>query len=278
MDSLYVQSIADRLIVFGLALLAALVAGTLTLILIYLIIIYLRLKKREKISLEMVTLEVRISKENEIKIDAAEQMFNSFSSLKKSGLFSFLDLDDVIAWEIIAKKSEIRFYISTPSRLIDLVEKTIYGYYPTADIRKVDEPNIFQEEGKVVFGNLATKEISYLPIKVYKDLPTDPLAAITAALSKMGDDEGAAIQILIRPAPDKWKKLGKSYISSTKKNEANPEKATFRTDPKVLEKIDDKCTKSGFETTIRFVVSANTKEVADMHLKNIMTSFSQFNS
>ncbi len=269
--------VIDRLVTIGLALVAALLAAGLTLIIFYLILIYLRLKKREEISLEMVTLEIKLPKENEIKIDAAEQMFASFSSLKKSGWLSFLDLDDVLAFEIVGKKADIRFYVAAPARIIDLVEKTIYSYYPNADIEKVDEPNIFSEEGKVAFGALVSKEAAYLPFKVYKDLSVDPLNPITSAVSKMGEDEGAMIQILIRPAQSKWQKLGKSYVASTKKNEANPEKATFKTDPKTLEKIEDKCTKPGFETCIRFVVSAKTKELAQMHLRNIKTSFAQFN-
>ena len=278
MDPIYYQIFLDRLITIGLASLAAILSAGLTLALIYLMIIFLRLKKRERISLEMVTLEVKLAKENEIKIDAADQMFSSFSSLKKSGFFSFLEVDDVISFEIIGKKAEIRFYVSAPARIIDLIEKTIYGYYPTADIKKVDEPNIFSERGKVVFGALVEKEASYMPIRVYRDLPTDSLSAITSALSKFDNNEAGIIQFLIRPADSKWKKSGKNYVSSTKKNEANPEKATFKTDPKVLEKIDDKCSKSGFETTIRFVVTAASKEMADTHLNNIKNAFTQFNS
>lgn len=278
MEQINYQIFIDRLITISLAGLAAILAGGLTLILIYLVIIYFRLKKREQISLEMVTLEVKLSKENEIKIDAADQMFSSFSSLKKSGFFSFLEVDDVISFEIIGKNAEIRFYVSAPVRIIDLIEKTIYGYYPTADIKKVNEPNIFSEQGKVVFGALVQKESSYMPIRVYRDLPTDSLSAITSTLSKFNNNEAGIIQILIRPAGPKWKKIGKSYISSTKKNEANPEKATFKTDPRVLEKIDDKCSKSGFETTVRFVVTAPSKEIADTHLKNIKNSFTQLNS
>ena len=278
MDPLSFQIFTDRLITVGLAILAAALAAGLTLVLIYLVIIYFRLKKREELSLEMLTVEVRISKENEIKIDAAEQMFASFASLKKSGVWSFLDVDDAIAFEIVGKPSDIRFYVSAPAHIIDLVEKTIYGYYPSCDIRRVDEPNIFTEDGKVAFGGVHIKESSYLPIKLYKDLGTDTLSAVTSALSKMGDGDGAVIQVLIRPAGSKWKKEGKSYVSSTKKNEANPEKATFKTDPKVLERIDDKCSKPGFETMIRFVVSSKTNDMANTHLKNIKTAFSQFNS
>ncbi len=278
MDPIYYQIFLDRAITIGLASLAAVLAAGLTLVLIYLIVIYFRLKKREQISLEMVTLEVKLAKENEIKIDAAEQMFSSFSSLKKSGFFSFLEVDDVVSFEIIGKKAEIRFYVSAPNRIIDLIEKTIYGYYPTADIKKVDEPNIFSEQGKVVFSSLVQKEAPYMPVRLYRDLPTDSLSAITSALSKFDDSEAGIIQILIRPAQSKWKKEGKSYVSSTKKNEANPEKATFKTDPKVLEKIDDKCSKSGFETTIRFVVTAGSKEIANSHLSNIKNAFTQFSS
>ena len=278
MNLLAYQIFVDRAVTVGLAILVSFLAAGLTLVLIYLIIIYMRLKKREQISLEMATVEVKLPKENEIKIDAADQMFSSFSSLKKSGIFSFLEVDDVISFEIVGKKSEIRFYVSASARIIDLVEKTIYSYYPNADIRKVDEPNIFSEEGKVSYGALVVKEGAYLPIKTYRDLPTDSLAAITSVISKISEKEGAIIQILIRPADSKWKKTGKSYVSSTKKNEANPEKATFKTDPKMLEKIDDKSSKSGFETTIRFVVSSPTKDMADLHIKNIKTAFAQFSS
>jgi len=278
MESFYLQPFIDRLIAFGLAILAAFLAAGMTFLFIYFLIIYSRLKKREQMSLETSTIEVRLPKDNEIKIDAAEQMFASFASLKKSGWFSFLDLDDVLAFEIVGKRADIRFYVSAPTKIIDLVEKTIYGYYPSADIKRVDEPNIFTEDGQVAFGALTTKESSYMPLKGFKDLPTDPLAAITSALSKMGDDEGAIVQILIRPAGSKWKKQGKSYVASVKKTEANPEKATFKTDPKALERIDDKCSKPGFETAIRFVVCAKTKEMANLHLRNIKTAFSQFNS
>ena len=278
MELSYFQTVFDRLINLLLAFLAALIAGGTTFIIFYLLVIFSKLKKRERASLEMLTLEVRLPKDNEIKVDAAEQLFSSFSSLKKSGFMSFLGVDDVIAFEIVGKKSEIKFYVSAPTKIIDLVEKTIYSYYPQADIKQVDEPNIYSQEGKVAYGALATKDYPYMPLKTYKEIPTDSLSAITSSLSKMDEGEGAIVQILIRGANLKWKKLGKSYVSSVKKNEANPEKATFKTDSKTLEKIEEKCSKPGFEVVIRFVVSAKNNEVAHMHLKNIKNAFVQFNS
>ena len=73
MDLTSLQTISDRLITLGIATLAALLAGVATFLFFYAAILYSRLKKREQMSLEMVTLEVRVSKANEIKVDAAEQ-------------------------------------------------------------------------------------------------------------------------------------------------------------------------------------------------------------
>ena len=191
---------------------------------------------------------------------------------------SFLDIEDVVVFEIVGKNADISFYVSAPTKIIDLVEKTIYGYYPSADIKHTDEPNIFSEEGRVEYCALVQKTYPYFPLKTYKELATDSISSITSSLSKMDDGEGAIVQILIRPASKSWKKSGKAYISSIKKTEADPEKATFKTDSKTLEKIDEKVTKQGFESTIRIVVSAKNKDAASIHLKNIKSSFFQFNS
>ena len=228
--------ILDKVIFILLSILFLILSGFLIFLAFYLITLLVKLKKREKASLEMITLEVKVPKDNEIKIDSAAQMLSSFTVFKKSGFFSFLDVDDTIAFEIVFKNSEIRFYVSAPSKIIDTVEKTIYSYYPSADIQKTEEPNIFTENGKVEFGALVLKKDNFFPLKTYKELPTDPLSEITSALAKLQNDEGAIIQILIRPAGSKWQDEGKSYVASKKKKESNPEEATFKIDQKSLEK------------------------------------------
>ncbi len=279
MDQALFDGVISRLIFFGFVVIGAIIASLLTIGFTYLLVIYIRLKKREQMAYEMITLQVIVPKDNEIKVDAAEQMFASFSSLKKSsGWLSFLDVSDAMAFEIVGTKSDIRFYVSAPSKIVDLVEKTIYGYYPSADIKKVDEPNIFTEHGKVAFQAMKASKETYMPLKTYRDIPNDTMAAITSALSKMDDDEGAIIQILIRGADSSWKSEGRSFISSTKKKEADPNEATFETSQKTLEKIDEKTSKPAFETMIRIVVSAKNSDTADAHLRNITNAFTQFDS
>ncbi len=263
---------------FAIAFLAVTLFLSGVLLLSYFLFLWWKYRNREKQSLEYVLLQVAVPKENEIKIDAAEQMFSSLASLTHGGWFSFLKTQEHLSFEIVGKPGDIRLYASVPNKLRDLVEKQIYGMYTGAEIKEVDEYNLFDEKGKVAFASFVLKNANFYPLRVFKDLPIDPLSAITTSLAKMQEGEAAAIQILVTPASGKWKKLGKSYISSIKKNESNPEKAKYNTDPKVLEQIDNKTSKPGFNTVIRIVVSSSTLEGAKMHLHNLETVLSQFTS
>jgi len=245
----------------------------------FVLLLWFKYRDREEKSLKSILLEVSIPRGNEIKIDAAEQMFASLHNLYAGGgLRSWFKAQDHVAFEIVARKEDIRFYVSCHEDLHDLVEKQIHGAYPGAQVKLVDEYNIFTETGKVAFAALKLKNSSYLPIKTYRELPTDPLSSLSSSLAKMGTGEGALIQFLTIPAGKKWQEQGKGYLSSTKKEEANPETAKFKSDQKTYELIDNKVGKPGFETEIRIVVSAPTQDAADSHLKNIVGSFAQFTS
>jgi hypothetical protein len=117
-------------------------------------VLWMRNKDREEKSLDYVLLLIAVPRDNEIKIDAAEQMFSSLYSIYKGGSFSFLKTQDHFSFEIVAHPEEIKFYISCPRALQDLVEKQIHGAYPGADVREVEEYNIFSEDGKLAYGAL----------------------------------------------------------------------------------------------------------------------------
>ncbi len=244
----------------------------------YIVFFLWKYRDREERSLEYVLMQVAVPRDNEIKIDAAEQLFASLHSMYKGGFWSFLKPQPHISFEIVAKSEDIRFYVSVPRKLMDLVEKQIHGAYPGADIKEVEEYSIFSKEGKVAFAALRLKYADFFPIRVYRDLPTDPLSSITSVLAKMSGSEGAVMQLLIQPVAGKWSSLGRSYISKIKKNEANPEKANFKVDQKSLEAIEQKTGKPGFAAVVRFVVSSDSQELAKIHLDNLLAAFGQFSS
>ncbi len=290
LDVISIESITAILISLLFGLLGAILFIGLLYGLGYALILWYRNRDREHEALESTLLQVAVSRDNEIKIDAAEQMFSSLGSLHKGGRFSFLTRQPHISFEIVGMPGDIRFYVHTPKKLQDLVEKQINGAYPDADIVVVDETagkqrvgnlvgneyNIFSKEGKVAFASFKLKGASYQPMKVYKDLAVDPLSSLTSVLAKMTQGEGAAIQVIVSPADGMWKKLGKAFLSKTKKAEANPETAKYSSDSKELEAIENKVSKPGFDVVVRVVVSSSSKEAADAHLSNIKTAFSQF--
>lgn len=260
----------------GLSVVMALLIG-----LFWALTLWMKFKDREEKSLDMVTLLVSVPEENEIKIDAMEQILSSFANTYKGAKWKWLQRftgQPFMSLEIVGTPKDIRFYISTPNKYRDLVEKQVFSVYAGADITPVDEPNIYTEDGKVEYAWLGLKKVAHYPLKTYKEIPTDPLSAITSAFSKLTDGESVAIQLVISPTDGTWAKSGKSFISSTKKSESNPEKASYKVDARQLEAVENKCNKAGFETAIRIISVAPSSEIAKTNLANIKACFSQYES
>ena len=238
---------------------------------------WFKTKDREGDSIDSVLLQIAVPRNNEIKIDAMEQFFSSLSSTKKSGFMQKYKAQSAVSFEIVAQKEDIRFYVWTPDKYHDLIEKQIHGAYPDAQINVVQEYNIFTEHGKVAYKSLQLKKENFYPIKTYKEMPTDPLASITSAMAKMGEGEAAAVQILVSPTDIEWEKSGSSFVSETRKQEADPEKAKFKVPARTLESVENKVSKPGYEISIRIVCVSNDEDSADAHLKNIVSAINQLN-
>jgi hypothetical protein len=243
----------------------------------YILFIFYKNRKREESSIDSVLLSVALPRNNEIKIDAMEQLFSSLYSIKKGGFWQKFDIQPTISFEMVAKQEDIRFFVWAPKKLKDLVEKQINGNYPDAEIIETDEYNIFTNDGKVAYKSFQLGKGNIYPLKTFKDLATDPMGGITSALAKMGPGEAAAIQVVISPAESAWQKEGSHFISSTKKQESDPEKAKFSTPAKTLEAVENKVGKPGFETSIRIIAVSGDEASAKSHVANISSAFAQFN-
>jgi hypothetical protein len=241
-----------------------------------LFVIWLRNKNREEVSMNFVLMEIAVPKDNEVKVDAVEQMFSSLFSIKKGGFWQKFKAQQHLSLEIVGKKEDIRFYVSCHRDTVELVEKLIAGTYSGVQVKLVDEYNIFYKDAAVAFAELSLRNQSFKPIKSYKDLPVDSLAEITASMAKFGENEAAAIQIIVSPAESGWSKSGEGYVSKLKKDEANPEKAKFKMNPQEMEAITNKCGKVGFLTSVRMLCVAPNEGMAKANLSNLKSTFSQF--
>ena len=135
-------------------------------------------------------------------IAIAEQLFTSLS--QGGGEKGLFEAQDYISFEIACTDKKISFFINCPSHIQQLIEKQVQAQYPHAFIDKVRGYNPFQKGGEVEVTELQPTKKYVYPIRTYKNMETDPLNALTNAMSKLTENEGAAIQFIMSPAGEHW--------------------------------------------------------------------------
>lgn len=240
----------------------------------------LKRRDRDEKSSSGVLLEVRVPRGNEIEVGVAEKMFANLYGIggAGSGIQKYLTVSNSISFELVGLPGEIRFFVHTPKKLANLVEKQILGSYQDADILRSDEYNIFDENSKVAYASLVQTDEPYYPIKVAEDFSGDPMTNILSTLSKMEEGEGVLIQIVITAAGSKWQKNGRKFVQKVEESNSDPEKKRISVSQEQLQAISKKTSKIGFRASIRVVAAAPNVDIANMHLNNIVGAFDQFSN
>jgi hypothetical protein len=251
---------------------------------IYLLVIsYLDGKRRsiQEVSQEDQTfLSIRIPHDNEYEIPNADQMFSGLYSMFQTKKFEkWFGGQTAISFEIVAFKDKIKFYIVCPTKVVDLVERQVLGAYPTAEINVTQDYNLFLENGYVEHTELRLSKESYLPLVLHDKFTSDPMNMVTGTLAKVREDEALAIQYIIKPIDDAWRKAGRAVVKNVEKAQRDAENKSGPNLPQeVVQGITDKIAKIGFDTTIRIISVSTNKEQAKSNLSNVEAGFQQFNN
>ncbi len=237
-------------------------------------------KDRNEKAKEWNLFEIRVPRGNETEIGVAEKMFSNLIGIggKGKGLAEKFTISNSVSFEIVATPGVISFYVYCPKKFGEHLEKQILGSYQDAEVRKVNEYNIFTNNSKVAFTRLGLDDESYCPIKVAADFTGDPLANILSTLSKMSNGEGAIVQVVISPASNVWQKNGASFVKKVQNNNSDPEKKKMNVSEEKIQAINKKVSKNGFAVDIRIVTTASDEQLAKMHLDNIVAGFDQYSN
>ncbi len=245
-------------------------------------------------------------------ISKAQVLYSIIASTVKKDFKSKFYGQRHIAFEIIGTKGFVHFYAAVPVALVDVVKQAVISAYPTAQLEEVAEHNIFSPVGRIsgtIGGELTLKEHYGYPIATYQEIKRDALQSILNALSTLDKEDGAGIQILLRPANPAWRKGAQEVASKkrkgkeTKKGGAQafsigsqlltafykpPEEKKDKEqekkndlsglDQSILDAIDDKTRYPGYEILIRVVASSNISQRAQAILNNIVASFALFDA
>lgn len=239
-------------------------------------------------------------------IAVAEGLFESVGGLKADrGLKAwFLGREDTVSFEIVAEEGVVSFYIVAPTRFRDFIEQQLHSQYPLAQVEDVGDYNIFPAQGSIAATQLRFKNANYFPIKTYKQLESDPLNAITNSLSKVAEEDGAALQIVVRSARSGWRSMGVKLASlmqqgmplreakkkagpfgflagssrTQKEGEPPKEYKLSQTEEEMVKSIEEKVGKLGLDANIRIVAGSKSPVKAKQYVDNIAGAFTQFNS
>jgi len=253
-------------------------------------------------------------------ISVMEHLLASLGNIReKAGLWHRIVYGDAAVTLEIANPSEsdeISFYVGAPKKFINIVEKQIHSFYPKAAIERVKDYNIFYPGSFTAASYLELKEKDYLPIRNYQTLESDPQNNITNVLGKFEEKkEGAAIQMIIKPASGGWREKGRKVahkmqqgrqlsevksdtaaaqflrgahklILDGKKDQQPQQKDMFKSEKEpvqltpeeqeVVKKIEGKSNKPGFKANIRLVASALSQERAETILAELENAFIQY--
>ena len=97
-------------------------------------------------------------------------------------------------------------YAGVPNKYLSLFEKQVLAFYHHAKNTEVtDDYNICTDGGASVGAYATLAERGVMPIKTYDTLEHDPMNMILNVFSKLKTEgEGAAIQLVVAPAGDKF--------------------------------------------------------------------------
>jgi hypothetical protein len=157
-----------------------------------------------------VVLAIQIPKMNDKGPASIEQFFSALHGIYRNDP----QVQEYISFEIVAERESIIFYVFTPIHLREFIEGQLYAQVPDLEIKQVPDYTTQAELGGLT---VATTEIQLVrdqvfPIKTYPTIEVDPLAGITAVMSKLETGERIWLQLVVQPVGDTWQEKGVKYI------------------------------------------------------------------
>lgn len=169
---------------------------------------------------------------NDEAISQATIMYTIISStLKKSGMKTYVYGQKYFSFEIVAVDGFVKYYAVVPAVLTETVKQAILTSYPTARLEETEVENIFSRDGMddsggtedqynaenfVAGGELVMKKEVEYPILTFQEMKWDAQLALLNAFSKVRIGEGLGLQVMFRPLDSGWSKNAETKIKNIK--------------------------------------------------------------
>jgi hypothetical protein len=182
-------------------------------------------------NIKWVVLEIKVPKNVMKTPKAMEQIFAAAHTPYSYG-FRWYDKnikgleEKFMSFELVGRAGETHFYLRVPAELRNLMESSIFGQYPDAEVVEVEDylhelphvlPNNEIDVGgfEEVFG-----KPNWYPLRTYQafeepveEQRIDPIAQLVEAMSKMTGDQQFWMQLIVVPTGTDWALKGEKEIN-----------------------------------------------------------------
>jgi hypothetical protein len=148
---------------------------------------------------------------------AMEQIFNAAYLEGEKHWMSF---------EMVGHAGGSKFYLRIPSQFRNMMEAAVYAQYPDAEITEADDyvkqmPKVMPNQEFDLYGvEQGLAKDAWLPIRTYANFEDsveerriDTIALLMESMAKLKDSEQMWIQLVVKPADDKWKKAAEKAVN-----------------------------------------------------------------
>lgn len=234
-------------------------------------------------------------------VSSMEQFYAGMMTVEHSyaGEFPYFTMELAVP----VNEPHLRFYSAVPNSRKDLFEKLVLSIFPDAVIKQqINDYNAFVQDGVTVASVAKLHHPHPLSIKDYTEFDYDPLNLILNAFDKIqGEDEGAALQIIIRPTPNKYEKSYGKILKALRKGASRSRafeisedwrlevwreiKDLFRStkkdggqggDETLIQSVEKKRSSPMTEVNIRIISSSRDEVLAKKTLSELEATFNQF--
>jgi len=237
------------------------------------------------------------------KVNQAQVLYDLVAGTAQGGFKSSFYGQRHIAFEVVASGGLVHYFAAVPIALVEVVEQAIVTAYPGARLEEVEDHNIFNPQGRLtatVGGELVLKHEAAYPIGVIEGMERDPMEALINSLYKLQLGDGAAVQIMLRPARPSWVKRSIKLVAKKRHTRQGgvgfgvadiakgaikapetqaQEAAKFepsKLEEQMLQAIEDKTKHPGYEVLVRVLASSSNYSRSQIVLRNLVNAFALF--
>ncbi len=209
--------------------------------------------------------------------------------------------------EMVVLEKQLQYYFVVPREKKDILEKQISAFYSDTIVEQVEDYNLFPEGNYIDATMYTFSKKGMFPIKTFKHMGWDPMNTTINVMSKLDDNETAAVQIMLRPMNTGWQDKGRKYaedmsagghvsfwsyfnpikftkfilqsfFSEKAVDDNTPQSKNSQLVEERLKIMEEKNTKNGYQSVIRVISTSPDKDKVEKNQQSLRSAFAQYDN